>query len=37
VRAGVGDALGKLVGSYVMVKRNGEWLIGAARIARAMP
>jgi hypothetical protein len=37
VRAGVGDNLGKLVGTYVMVKRNGEWLIGAARIARAMP
>jgi len=37
VRAGVGENLGKLVGSYVMVKRNGEWLIGAARIARAMP
>jgi uncharacterized protein (TIGR02246 family) len=37
VRAGVGENLGKLVGTYVMVKRNGEWLIGAARIARAMP
>jgi uncharacterized protein (TIGR02246 family) len=37
VRAGVAAPLGKLVGTYVMVKRNGEWLIGAARIARAMP
>ena len=37
VRAGVGENLAKLVGTYVMVKRNGEWLIGAARIARAMP
>jgi uncharacterized protein (TIGR02246 family) len=37
VRAGVATPLAKLVGTYVMVKRNGEWLIGAARIARAMP
>ena len=34
---GVTLPLGKLVGTYVMVKRNGDWLISAARIARAMP
>jgi uncharacterized protein (TIGR02246 family) len=33
---GVGGKLGKLVGTYVMSKRNGEWLINAARIARAV-
>lgn len=37
LRTGVTMPLAKLVGTYVMVKRNGEWLIGAARIARAMP
>ena len=37
VRTGVTEPLGKLVGTYVMVKRDGEWLISAARIARAMP
>jgi uncharacterized protein (TIGR02246 family) len=37
LRTGVTTPLSKLVGTYVMVKRNGEWLIGAARIARAMP
>jgi len=37
VRAGVSAPLAKLVGTYVMVKRNGEWLISAARIARVMP
>jgi len=34
---GVGGKLGKLVGTYVMSKNNGEWLINAARIARAVP
>jgi uncharacterized protein (TIGR02246 family) len=34
---GVGGKLGNLVGTYVMAKQNGEWLIDAARIARAMP
>jgi uncharacterized protein (TIGR02246 family) len=37
LRTGVSTPLAKLVGTYVMVKRNGEWLISAARIARAMP
>ena len=37
LQTGVSTPLAKLVGTYVMVKRNGEWLIGAARIARAMP
>lgn len=37
LRTGVATPLAKLVGTYVMVKRSGEWLIGAARIARAMP
>jgi len=37
LQTGVLPFLTKLVGSYVMVKRNGEWLIGAARIARAGP
>jgi uncharacterized protein (TIGR02246 family) len=37
LQTGVTTPLAKLVGTYVLVKRNGEWLIGAARIARAMP
>jgi uncharacterized protein (TIGR02246 family) len=37
LQTGVSTPLAKLVGTYVMVKQNGEWLIGAARIARAMP
>jgi uncharacterized protein (TIGR02246 family) len=37
LRTGVTEPLGKLVGTYVMVKRGSDWLIGAARIARAMP
>ena len=37
LRTGVSTPLARLVGTYVMVKRDGEWLIGAARIARAMP
>jgi uncharacterized protein (TIGR02246 family) len=37
LQTGVLPILTKLVGSYIMVKRNGEWLIGAARIARAAP
>lgn len=37
LHTGVTMPLANLVGTYVMVKRNGEWLIGAARIARAMP
>jgi uncharacterized protein (TIGR02246 family) len=36
VMAGVGGKLGKLTGTYVMSKRNGDWLINAARIARAV-
>ena len=37
LQTGVSTPFAKLVGTYVMVKRNGQWLIGAARIARAMP
>ena len=35
VTTGVGGNLGKLTGTYVMSKGNGDWLINAARIARA--
>jgi len=37
LQTGVTAPLARLVGTYVMVKQNGDWLIGAARIARAMP
>jgi uncharacterized protein (TIGR02246 family) len=37
LQTGVLPILSPLVGTYMMVKRNGEWLIEAARIARAMP
>jgi len=34
VRAGIGENLASLVGTYVMAKQGGDWLIAAARIAR---
>ena len=37
VVAGPPQNRGELVGTYVMVEKNGAWLIGAARIARAQP
>jgi len=36
IQAGVQSPLTKLVGTYVMVRRTGDWLIGAARIVPAM-
>ena len=35
VRAGAGGREATLVGTYVMMKQGSEWLIAAARIARA--
>jgi uncharacterized protein (TIGR02246 family) len=35
VNTGLGANLAPLVGVYVMVKQDGEWLISGARIARA--
>ena len=35
VNTGMGTNLAPLVGVYVMVKQDGEWLISGARIARA--
>ena len=35
VKAGVGGTQGTLVGTYVMAKQGADWLIAAARIARA--
>ena len=35
VKTGMGTNLAPLVGVYVMVKQDGEWLISGARIARA--
>jgi len=35
VNTGIGTNLAPLVGVYVMVKQDGEWLISGARIARA--
>ena len=35
VKAGVGGNQGTLVGTYVMMKQGADWLIAAARIARA--
>ena len=35
VNTGIGTNIAPLVGVYVMVKRDGEWLISGARIARA--
>ena len=35
VTAGLGANQGKLVGTYVMAKQGSDWLIAAARIARA--
>ena len=35
VKAGVGGTQGTLVGTYVMTKQGADWLIAAARIARA--
>jgi uncharacterized protein (TIGR02246 family) len=37
LQTGVSMPLAKLVGTYVLVKKNGDWLISAARIARAVP
>jgi uncharacterized protein (TIGR02246 family) len=37
LRTGVATPLAQLVGTYVLVKQHGDWLISAARIARAMP
>lgn len=35
VNTGIGTKIAPLVGVYVMVKQDGEWLISGARIARA--
>lgn len=34
VRAGIGENLASLVGTYVMTRQGSDWLIAAARIAR---
>jgi uncharacterized protein (TIGR02246 family) len=34
VSAGVGDNLGRLIGTYVLLKQGNDWLIDAARISR---